>query len=210
VNVEEGIAPPQRAQPSSAGLRLRLRALVGQKRHRGAAHDTLITCDSCLVRSTDLKGSEAGKRASVVMASSGASAQSAGARGKRQAGRRGDGRRRRCRIGRRGRPGRRSRRKNARMTTQESMRGLQGRQHLRAQTTGLSARTAGAPPSASTADRGARASRVGLFCFCSRSLSFYTGSLYFSSDTRLLLPATPVIVGLFCFHSRSLLFPFNF
>ena len=37
-------------------------------------------------------GAEAGERARVGMASSGASAESAGARGKRQAGRRGDGR----------------------------------------------------------------------------------------------------------------------
>ena len=57
---------------------------------------------------------------------------------------------------------------------------------------GLGARTAGAPPSASTADRGESASRVDLFCFYSRSLSFYSRSLYFSSDTRLLLPAPPV------------------
>ena len=90
-------------------------------------------CDSCLVRSTDLKGSEAGKRESVVMASSGQVPRVPGRGGKRQAGRRGDGRRRRCRIGRRGRQGRRSRIRNARMATQESMRGLQGRQHLRAQ-----------------------------------------------------------------------------
>jgi hypothetical protein len=90
-------------------------------------------------------GAEAGERTSVGMASSGASAESAGARGKRQVGRGGDGRSRRRRGGRRG-PGRRSRGRNARMSTTE---------------TGASARPAGAPPSASTTDRGAQASPAG-------------------------------------------------
>jgi hypothetical protein len=79
-------------------------------------------------------GGEAGERASVGMASSGASSESAGARRKRQPRRGGDGRSRRHKGGRGG-PGWRSRGQNARITVR-----------------GACARTAGAPPSASTTE----------------------------------------------------------
>jgi hypothetical protein len=124
--------PPNEASPPRKTWPLRTWARARLRRGR-----TLPVKEGAVV------GAEAGERASVGVASSRASAESAGARVKRQARRRGDGRSRRCRGGRRG-PGRRSRGRNARITVG-----------------GAHARTAGAPPSASTTDREAGARTAG-------------------------------------------------
>ncbi len=181
--------PPQRAQPSSSGPRLLLPSLAGQK---GTAV-LCCPCDSCLVHSTDLKGSEAGKRASVVMASSGQVPRVPGRGGSDRQGGEGTGgdemQNREKRAARTPQPQRKCPHGDTRVNAWTAWAAASARTGGES---GLGARTAGAPPSASTADRGESASRVDLFCFYSRSLSFYSRSLYFSSDTRLLLPAPPV------------------
>ena len=147
-------SPPRKARP----LRTRARA----RRTRGRTPTE---------KEGAVAGAEAGKRASVGMASSGATAESAGTRGKRQAGRGGDGRSRRRRGGRRGRE-RRSRERNARMAVGAPPSASTGSAGLSARTagapqsastteSGASARTAGAPPSASTTARGAGARTAG-------------------------------------------------
>ncbi len=121
-------APPQ-------SLQMLLNRLCSQmEAAKGEAIEDKGKAEALTVKEEAVVGAEAGERARVGMASSGASAESAGARGKRQARRRGDRRRRRRRGGRRG-PGRRCGRRNARITVR-----------------GAGARTEGAPPSVSTTE----------------------------------------------------------